>query len=302
MEEKLKILVIGGSGFVSKSLAVKACAQGHEVWTVTRGIRDLPAGVHPLIVDRHDAASFKKVIEGAGVYWDVVYDCICYTPEDARQDIDVLECLTPRLIWISTDNVYETSQRWFPQTEENMNFLTDDSYGAKKRFAELEFEKANQETLKWTAFRTPHIYGPGSLLGCLPKHMRDAALIPKIKRGEALQLVGGGHFLQQPLFIDDLTDLMLDSVYNQKMFNEIYCVMGPDIIESQQYYKIIAEYLGTDLKIEEIPVGLYLSEFPDSKASLCHRIYDLSKLRNTGAKMPSTTIRKGLSAHVQSLL
>lgn len=45
----MKILTLGGSGFVSGTLARLALAQGHQVWTVTRGQRPLPAGVKGLI-------------------------------------------------------------------------------------------------------------------------------------------------------------------------------------------------------------------------------------------------------------
>mgnify|MGYP000754514823 CR=1 FL=1 len=33
-----------------------------------------------------------------------------------------------------------------------------------------------------------------------------------------------------------------------KTYNEIFCAMGPDIIESRKYYEIIAEYLGKETK------------------------------------------------------
>lgn len=38
----MKLLILGGSGFVSGRLAQIATAQGHEVWCVTRGNRRFP--------------------------------------------------------------------------------------------------------------------------------------------------------------------------------------------------------------------------------------------------------------------
>ena len=35
----MKVLVIGGSGFLSGTLARTALSQGHQVWTITRGQR-----------------------------------------------------------------------------------------------------------------------------------------------------------------------------------------------------------------------------------------------------------------------
>lgn len=302
MNKKFKLLIIGGSGFLSGTVYSKAASQGHEVWVLTRGNKPVPAGAKSLIADRHDTANFKKVIEGAGCRWDAVIDCICYMPSDARQDIEVFRKLTKHLIWVSTDFVYDPEKRWFPQTEENMHFLTDDSYGANKRLCELEFINGDNEDMVWTALRPPHIYGPGSVLGCLPENARDSELITKIKEGQTLYLVGGGHFLQQPVFAPDLAELMLSCIGNQKTYNEIFCTMGPDIIESKQYYEIIAEFLGTEVKIKEIPVNKFLAEHPESRSFICHRIYDLTKLKNAGVKVPTTSIRNGLHVHVKSLL
>lgn len=302
MNKKHKILIIGGSGFLSGTLASTAVSQGHDVYIITRGQKPVPEGVTPLIADRHDEAAFNKVVSEAVCYWDAVFDCICYTPEDAKQDIEQFRKCADHLIWVSTDFVYDPAKRWFPQTEQNMNFLTDDSYGAKKRLCELEFINSNLGKMVYTAFRPAHIYGPGSWLGCLPQEAREPELISKIKEGKPLFLVGGGYFLQQPIFAPDLAELMLSCIRNEKTYNEIFCAMGPDIIESRKYYEIIAEYLGKEAVIEEMPVNQFLTEHPDAGSFMCHRIYDLSKLKNTGVKVPSTSISDGLYKHVESLL
>lgn len=302
MDNKYKILILGGSGFVSGTVASTALLQGHEVWIMTRGQKTVPKGVKALVANRHDAAAFEKAINETDCHWDAVIDCICFTPEDAKQDIDQFKNRTDHLIWISTDFVYDPRKRWFPQTEKNMNFLKDDSYGAKKRLCELEFINGNLGKMVYTALRPAHIYGPGSNLGCLPQEGRNPELISKIMEGQPLLLVGGGYFLQQPIFASDLAELMLSCIENKNTYNEIFCTMGPDIIESRKYYETIADYFDKDAIIEEIPVDQYLLEHPDASSFMCHRIYDLSKLKNAGVKLPSTSIRDGLYKHVESLL
>ena len=302
MGRKYNLLIIGGSGFVSGTLALTAVKQGHNVWVLTRGQKPVPKGVTALISYRHDKAAFEKVISQVDCHWDAVLDCICFTPEDAKQDIEQFKDRTNHLIWVSTDFVYDPKKRCFPQTEQNMGFLTNDTYGAKKRLAELEFINGNLGKMVYTALRPAHIYGPGSKLGCLPQEGRNPELIAKIKEGQPLLLVGGGYFLQQPIFAPDLAELMLSCIENENTYNEIFCTMGPDIIESRKYYEIIAEYLGKEAIIEEIPVDQFLLENPDATSFMCHRIYDLAKLSNAGVKVPSTPIREGLYKHVESIL
>ena len=142
--------------------------------------------------------------------------------------------------------------------------------------------------------RPCHIYGPGSELGCLPAHSRDPELIDRMKAGEPLKLVGGGHFLQQPVLASDLADFILDLKGNKNTYGQVLNAAGPDVIESRTYYAIIADILGVDLDIEEISVKPYLAENPHASSFICHRFYDLSKVHDLGIPLPSTPIAQGL--------
>lgn len=295
------ILIIGGSGFVSGTLARAALNQGHQVWTMTRGQRPVPEGVTSLVVDRKDQDAFEKVVTQTKIQWDLVVDCIGYDPVDARQDIVLFRDRAEQFVFISTDFVYEPSRRRFPQGEESDHYLTE-GYGGKKRLCELEFLNGETGGMAWTIVRPCHIYGPGSLLGCLPLHGRDPELIAKVRRGETLKLVGGGHFLQQPILAGDLAALILSVFGNEACNRQIYCAAGPDVVESRTYYRLIADILGVTLSIAEAPVDQHLAAQPGSAPFLCHRIYDLTKLQSSGLTIPSTPIEQGLAEHVESLL
>lgn len=296
-----QLLIIGGSGFVSGTLARVALANGWRVWVLTRGQRVLPEGVTGLAADRHDGAAFEKTIQSANTHWDLVVDCIGYEPVDVQQDLAVFRTRAMHLVFISTDFVFDPAYRKFPQAEESAHYATG-GYGGNKRLCESELLRSDTGKMAWTIFRPCHIYGPGSQLGCLPEHGRDATLIDKLKGGTPLRLVGGGHFLQQPIFAKDLAALILSVSGNQKTRGQIFCAAGPDIIESREYYRIIADVLGVELKIEEVPVNQHLAAHPDSAPFLCHRIYDLGKLRTAGVPLPKTSIGDGLREHVLSLV
>jgi nucleoside-diphosphate-sugar epimerase len=295
-----RLLVLGGSGFVSGTLARTAVAAGWKVWVVTRGQRPLPAGVTGLIADRHDGTALQRVVESANTHWDLVVDCIGYEPADARQDSALVRRYGDHLIFISTDFVFDPGRRKFPQSEDSEHYATD-GYGGNKRLCELELLDAGPDGLAWTIIRPCHIYGPGSQLGCLPLHGRDPNLIATLKNGAPLRLVGGGHFLQQPIFAGDLARLILSAPGNPRTHGRIYCAAGPDIIESREYYRIVAEVLGVSLNLEELPVDKHLEAHPNDAPFLCHRIYDLSSLRADGVTVPGTSVRDGLREHVKSL-
>jgi nucleoside-diphosphate-sugar epimerase len=297
----MKILLIGGSGFVSGTLAELALAAGHTVWAVTRGQRALAGGVTPIVADRRDRPAFAAAIAAQTQQWDLVVDCIGFDVADAEQDIAVFRDLAKQLVFISTDFVYDPARRAFPQTEESNHYLSD-GYGGKKRQCELLLQQSDTGTMAWTVVRPCHIYGPGSLLGCLPLHGRDPELLAKLQRGEPLTLVGGGHFLQQPIYAADLARTILSCAGNTNSYGQIYVTAGPDIVESKDFYQIIGEILGVAVKFEELPVQQFLAEQPDRASFCCHRIYDMSKLRAHGLYVPDTPLAAGLRTHVESMI
>ena len=301
MSSSANILLIGGSGFVSGTLARQAVAGGRRVWAVTRGRRALPDGVTGLVADRHTPGALEHAIADAGVTWDLVVDNIAYTPEDITQDIAALRGHAAHLVFISTDFVYDPARRRFPQTEDTADYLAE-GYGGQKRQAELALIDGDSGPLAWTVVRPCHIYGPGSLLGCLPLHGRDPQLIERLRAGEALRLVGGGHFLQQPIFVRDLADLILSLLGNPASYGQVLGAAGPDTVESRTFYQIIADSLGVPLRVEEVSVQTHLAAHPEAAPFLCHRVYDLSRLRAVGAALPATPLAVGLAEHVASLL
>lgn len=296
----MDILLIGGSGFLSGTIAREARAAGHRVWAITRGNRQLPKGVIGLTADRKDREQFAEVIQQANLTWDLVVDVIPYEPDDTRQDLQVLPAFAGHLVMVSTDFVYEPVNRRIPRTTDQP--LTErPGYGYQKRLAEQVLLEAGVDDLPWTILRPCHIYGPGSQLGCLPACSRTPNLLAKIAAGEALPLVGGGILLQQPILARDLAKTILSCAGQDEAIGGVFNTAGPDVIESREYYRILAEWLEVELKVEDVPMAHYLGEHPQSASFLCHRVYDLQPLRDAGLHVPDTPIEKGLQLHAQAL-
>ncbi|MFC1525653.1 NAD-dependent epimerase/dehydratase family protein [Candidatus Latescibacterota bacterium] len=302
----MKVLILGGSGHVSGAVARAALSQGHEVWALTRGQRPLADGIHSLVADRHDLAVTEAAVTAQDLVWDLVVDCICYDVADMQQDLDLFPQRARQLALVSTDFVYDPAHRTFPQPEEATHWASGPegslSYGQKKRQCELELSGADTGDMGWTVVRPCHIYGPTSQLGCLPLHGRDPELLAKMRAGEALRLVGGGHFLQQPILADDLALVLLSVGGNEAATGKIFNAAGPDTIESWFYYQIIADVLGVELSVEEVPVREHLEAHPEAAPFLCHRVCDLSRLEAADLHRPSTPVEEGLRLHVEGLL
>ncbi len=301
------ILVVGGSGFLSGTIVSAALRAGNSVFVITRGNRPVEAGAHALVADRHDKSAFAAAVEeglqAVGGRFDLVVDAIPFTPDDARQDVEAFGGRTNRFVYVSTDFVYDPERRRFPQTEDDADYLTT-GYGGNKRAGEEVLLAAGTAQLPWVVVRPGHIYGPGSQLGCLPPVGRDPELISRLRAGSPVELLGDGHFLQQPTFVEDLARVILElgEAAPEQCVGEIMNVAGPDIVESVEYYRIVAEELGVGLTVTEVPVGEYTRENPDKASFICHRFYDLSRLAATGVSLPATSLADGLRKHVRSLM
>lgn len=62
----MKVLVLGGTGPISREIVEEAVLQGHEVRVYNRGTRavELPPGVRSIRGDRSDHASFERSMSG----------------------------------------------------------------------------------------------------------------------------------------------------------------------------------------------------------------------------------------------
>lgn len=294
----LRLLIIGGSGFLSGTLTRIALAQGHSVTIVTRGERPVPDGVRALRADRLDRAAFARCIAETETSWDLVVDAIPYTADDARQDAQVFSGLTERFVFVSTDFVYHPHHRTNPQPERVATYATE-GYGARKREAELILEDTPPSELPWTILRPGHIYGPGSFLGCLPLHGRDPNLIDHLREGRPLRLVGGGQFLQQPIFALDLAETILSAAADPASIGRILNVAGPDVVESRVYYQILGTLLDREVTIEDESTSAFLEAHPELAPFCCDRVYDLALLRATGLRLPATTLESGLRQSIE---
>lgn len=102
----MRIVVLGGTGFLSTWVVRAAVERGHEVVAVSRGRRgDPPAGALGVVADRDDAASLAAAVAGLPGPPDAVVDVCGYTVAGARAAAGVLGDV-PRYVYVSSISAY----------------------------------------------------------------------------------------------------------------------------------------------------------------------------------------------------
>jgi nucleoside-diphosphate-sugar epimerase len=103
----VKILVLGGTGFIGRHLTYNLLERGHEVSVFHRGKQDVtfPGHVVPIHGDRNRLQEHAPAF--AAFSPDVVVDLIAFTEADARSTIEVFGDKAERLVCASSMDVYQ---------------------------------------------------------------------------------------------------------------------------------------------------------------------------------------------------
>lgn len=174
------ILVLGGTRFFGLRLVELLIREGHRVTIVTRGKLRNPFGeqVEHLIVNRSDRVTFAKAVEGR--QFDIVYDNICYSPNEAQAFCELFNGRIGKLVFTSTLSTYEADGK--SKTENDFDPYKYDihmgdaknfTYKEGKRQAEAVFFKEAQFPV--VAVRFPIVMGEDDYTKRLHFHVERIA-------------------------------------------------------------------------------------------------------------------------------
>ncbi|ADU29686.1 NAD-dependent epimerase/dehydratase family protein [Evansella cellulosilytica] len=180
------VLVLGGTRFFGKRLVQKLIDNGDNVTVATRGETEVKfdGTVTRVKVNRFDRESMTSVFPDKK--WDIIYDQICFSPDDAQDACDVFAGKVNRYVLTSTLSVYQFNEKAAKEEKDFNPFAYDIQSGRKedfdysegKRLAEaVFFQKANFPVV---APRPPIVFGLDDYTERLQYHIR------KILRGDKI--------------------------------------------------------------------------------------------------------------------
>ncbi|HEX6132766.1 MAG TPA: NAD-dependent epimerase/dehydratase family protein [Longimicrobiales bacterium] len=205
---KIRLLILGGTGFIGPHQVRYALERGHEVTIFNRG-RSAPGmfpGVEELIGDR--AAADYSALRGRT--WDAVIDnsaSSATAPQWVREAGAVLRDATAQYLFISTRSVFRDlsgipatvdAPLWTPETYPNWSEGRPYPYGLAKALAEGEARRAFGDRL--TIVRPGLIVGPGDNTD------RFTYWPARIDRGGEILAPGDGSDRVQVIDVRDLCD------------------------------------------------------------------------------------------------
>src|SRR5688572_26531891 len=136
----MRVLVLGGTQFVGRHIALALLAAGHSVSILTRGRTpdELPADVERLRGDRDQGRVGLAALRGRT--WDACVDTSGYTPRQVRPSAELLGDRVSRYLFVSAVSVYGDpierpvleSQHRLPPAGNDVTQIDSQTYGPLK--------------------------------------------------------------------------------------------------------------------------------------------------------------------------
>jgi 2'-hydroxyisoflavone reductase len=161
----MKILVLGGTGFIGPHIVRQLVARGHQVTIFTRGRRDasgLPSGIERLVGDRmiNDTIPQGNLKSLEGRSWDAVFDDSATDPRWVRQSTALLKN-SGLYLFVSSTGVFLPYLT--PKNDETASVITEPAtsteYGIRKAQSEVVVRQAFGD--RGIVVRPGYIVGPG---------------------------------------------------------------------------------------------------------------------------------------------
>ncbi len=278
----MKVLFIGGTGFISTAVSRLALAKGIELYHVNRGIRkaDLP-GVHNVVADIHQPDDVRAALQD--LQFDVVVDWIAYKPEDIERDLALFQGRVKQFIFISSASAYQKPPTYPIITESTPLRNPYWDYSRDKIACEERLLQAyRQEGFPVTIVRPSLTYDTNFPIaiggwGCY-------TLADRLKKGKPIIVHGDGSSLWVVTHAEDFGRGFLGLVGSDQALGHAFHITSDEVLTWDQIYMTIADALGVEANIVHIASDFIAKVIPHLGPGLigdkaCSAIFDNSKIK-----------------------
>ncbi|HEX8520684.1 MAG TPA: NAD-dependent epimerase/dehydratase family protein [Tepidisphaeraceae bacterium] len=262
----MKVLIIGGTGLISTGVIKHLLARHADVTMLNRAQRENRVGdqVCQITADRHDIAALELA---ARQNFDVVIDMICFSPEEAEDDVRVFAGRCRHFIFCSTVCTYGVNIP--PRVLVDETFPQDpiSDYGKNKLRCEQLFLRAHADgRFNATIIRPSSTYGRGGRL--IDNLEFDPIAWDRIERNLPVVCAGDGLGLWVSTHRDDVGKLFAYAAHNEKTFGQSYNATRDRIFTWRDLYRESALSLGCAPKLLFMPAQWIVNHDPKRFALL----------------------------------
>ena len=256
--DRLRILVIGGTGFIGRCIARGLLAAGHHVTVLSRGHHPAIPDAENLVGDRTDPARIGSVLGGRR--FDFTVDLAAWDATDVERLLLVPYAALGRYVMISTGQVLLVTENARPPYREEQS---DDrvraeppagtadhdqwSYGVGKRRAESALRALRvSHGVRGVALRLPVVIGADD------PTLRLWSYLERLRDGEPILLPDGGLQATRFLYVADVARQIVRMVESPPPREAVYHLAQPDVVPLREVIERVARIAGIEPRFVDV--------------------------------------------------
>ncbi len=253
----MKLLILGGTGVISRAIVRQAIDKGFDVTMVNRGSRQIgfEASVRTIQADRADKAGFAEKLKAEKP--DTVIDMIAFDAKDAAETLRLFRDRAKQIIITSSIAGYARPYQSLPSREDRERPLLDSTFTYGRLKAEMDrylLGEMQKPGAAITIIRPSLTFGPGARnFGTLRQNYN---VVQRIKDGKPLVMVGEGTASWCFTYADDLAQGYILSCGNERTYNEHFHITSDELVIWSDLYRFVGELVGREPVLNYVPSAL----------------------------------------------
>jgi len=269
-----KAFFIGGPGTLSASAIQGALERGYQVGVFSSGghFDELPPGVKTYRGQRNNLSALRAALED--FHPDVAIDFICFTPEEAQQDLELFTSRVRQFIFISTVDVYGYPLARLPFHEDDpWRAELQSSYAQNKRLCEEILRPRFHPThFPLTIVRPAYAFGPRFILSFMSR-AQGVHMLRRLQTGRPVLVPGDGTTLMHVGSAYNTGKMIAALLDFPPAIGKDYTCGHPTFTTHDGYVQLFATALGVQPNIVHIPTDQVAAiEHPEIRGCLLHAL------------------------------
>ncbi|MEI6114366.1 MAG: complex I NDUFA9 subunit family protein [Burkholderiales bacterium] len=248
----MRVLVVGGTGFIGRQVVGRLAAQGHDVRVPTRrAVRARELQVYPAVqiieCDIHDEPALAQAIDGCGAVINLVGILHSAGGEPWGQDFDRAHVQLPARIAAACRA--RGVRRLIHMSALGADIRGPSAYLRSKAAGEQRILDAfaGWDEGAVTIFRASVVFGPqDSFMNMFARLARMFPVLP----------IAGARARMQPVYVGDVAGAMVSALGNPATIGQVYDLAGPTVYSLGELVRLAAAWSGHPRPVVEMPMTL----------------------------------------------
>lgn len=228
-----KILVTGGTVFVSRFVATYFVKKNYEVYVLNRNTRTQVEGVHLIEADRNKLGDKLRSYS-----FEAIIDVCGYTGSDIKNLLDGLSHFD--------DYIFISSSAVYPET--NMSpFLEEQKIGPNTIWGQYGIDKVEAEEYLTSHYSDAYILRPPYLYGPMQNVYREPFVFECAMKNRPFYIPKDGQMKLQFFHVEDLCH-MIELILEKHPSHHIFNVGNEQLIDINTFVEICYGIVGKELQ------------------------------------------------------